>query len=501
MEEKDIYDITIIGGGAVGLYGVYYAGLRKMKTKVIEAMPELGGQVIALYPEKFIYDVAGFPAILGRDLIKQQIEQAMQYNPTVCLNERVLELKEDLEGVIQLVTDKGEHYSRTVVIAAGVGAFTLRKLPTPGLNELEGKGVFYVVKRVEDFRDKRVLIVGGGDTALDWALGLEPIARQITLIHRLDEWQGHEDTVDKVYHSSVDVLFPYYEMKEVHGKDRVEGVTIVHLKTNEEFNLEVDTIIVNVGFTASLGPIKDWELEQKKNRIVVNSKMETSMKGVYAAGDIITHPSKLNLIAQGYGEIAAAVNLAKNYIDPKQRVQPQHSTHMKEEELSEAIRKRLEKERTSLTGGAVVQFALGMESEKKGFYQRIASRVGEKGVEEAFQKIIQNEEEHCRTLEFLLLPKLKSGKYSWDSEMGEKLRLRLERSVSLPTQEKDEGLSLEEALKVSLEAEEEAIGFYRKAASAVQPTEGSSIFRRLAEADTVHLQVLSALLRNKDTGK
>ena len=495
MATNEIYDITIIGGGPVGLYGLYYAGLRKMKAKIIEALPEFGGQVTALYPEKYIYDVAGFPAILGRDLVKEQVEQGLQYDPTVCLGEKVLELKRVDDDHFQLIGENGKHLSKTVVIAGGVGAFTLRHISTPGLNELEGKGVYYVVKRVEEFRDKRVLIVGGGDTALDWAIGLEHLAKKITLAHRLDEWQGHEDTIDKVYRSSVNVLFPHYEMKQVHGKDRVEGVTMVQIKTKETFDLEMDAIIVNVGFIANLGPIAEWGLELEKRHIVVNFKMETNLKGVYGAGDIITHPSKLNLIAQGYGEIAAAVNLSKNYIDPKQRVQPQHSTHMKKEELGEAIQKKLGEEKTSLTGGDVAQFVLGMEREKAKFYQQAAPKVGRKEVEEAFKKIFQEEEEHCRTLESEILPKFQSGDYTWNNEMGEKLRIRLERSVTLPAPEKDGALSPEEALKMGLQAEEEVIGLCRKAASAVQPTEGSLAFRRLAEADAVHLQIFKGLMQ------
>jgi thioredoxin reductase (NADPH) len=492
MAENEIFDITIVGGGPVGLYGLYYAGLRKMKAKIIEALPEFGGQVTALYPEKHIYDVAGFPAILGRDLIKQQVEQALQYNPTVCLGEKVLELRQDGNN-IQLITEKGEHLSKTVVIAAGVGAFSLRKLPTTGLNEFVGKGVYYVVKRVEDFRDKRVLIVGGGDTALDWAVGLEPIAKKITLIHRLDNWQGHEDTVDKIYHSSVDVLFPFYEMKEVYGKDCVEKVTVRQIKTKETFDIEVDAIIVNVGFIANIGPIKNWGLELEKNNIVVDEKMQTNVQGVLGAGDIVTHSAKMNLIAQGYGEIAAAVNLAKHYIDPKQRVQPQHSTHMKKEELGEAIREKVIVDGNSLKGGDVAQFVLKMEKEIANFYHRAASKINKKEVEEAFQKFGAEKEEHCKILEGDVFPKFTSGEYTWNNEMGEKLRVRLERSVNFPSQEKDVILTAQEALQLGLEAEQEVIGFCRKAASAVQSPEGSQIFRQLAEADAVHLQAILEL--------
>ena len=464
-----------------------------MKTKVIESLPEYGGQVSALYPEKYIYDVAGFPAILGRDLVNEQVEQSLQYGPTVCLDEKVMELKQHDENLLQLITEKGEHLSKTVVIAGGVGAFTLRKLPTPGLNELDGKGVYYVVKQVEDFRDKQVLIVGGGDTALDWAIGLEHLAKKITLIHRLDVWQGHEDTIDKVYGSSIDVLFPNYEMKQVHGKDRVEGVTIHHIKTKEAFDIEVDAIIVNIGFIANLGPIKDWGLELEKNHIIVNFKMETNLKGVYGAGDIITHPSKMNLIAQGYGEIAAAVNLAKNYIDPKQRVQPQHSTHMKKEELGDAIREKLKKEKATFSGGDVAKFVLELEKEIANFYLHAASNIEMKEIGETFRKFGEEEQEHCRILEGEVFPKFESGGFTWNEEMGDKLRIRLEKKVILPSTENDGALTAEEALRIGLEAEEEVIGFYRKASSAVQPAEGSHTFRRLAEADAVHLLILQKL--------
>ncbi|MGH2600783.1 MAG: NAD(P)/FAD-dependent oxidoreductase, partial [Dehalococcoidia bacterium] len=210
-----LFDVTIVGGGPTGLFAAFYAGMREMSVKIVDSLGELGGQVSALYPEKHIYDVAGFPQVLGRDLVANCVKQGLQFGPTVCLGERVQSLQRQEDGSFTLSTDKQEHRTRTVIVAAGVGAFAPRKLPNiPDLDALEGRSVFYFVKSLEQFRDKRLLIVGGGDSAMDWALNLEPVARGITLIHRRDRWRAHEDTVNKVLRSSVDVK-TFHEVREI----------------------------------------------------------------------------------------------------------------------------------------------------------------------------------------------------------------------------------------------------------------------------------------------
>lgn len=325
--KDEIFDITVVGAGPVGLYATYYAGLRDMSVKLIDALPQLGGQLTALYPEKYIYDVAGFPKILGKELAENLIAQATQYEPEIYLSEKVikLELLED-KGILKLVSENGNvHFSKTVVLTLGIGAFVPRKLDIPDVQKLEGRGIHYIVKDKSIFKNKNILIVGGGDSAVDWALNLEGIAKSITLIHRRDVFKAHEDSLKKLLSSTVEVK-TFYELKRVHGDEHVEGATIFDNRTGEEIYLDVQHIILALGFLANLEFIRDWGLEIDKNAVKVNSKMETNIPGVYAAGDIITYPGKLKLISTGFGEAAIAVNSAKNFIDPTSKFFPGHSS-------------------------------------------------------------------------------------------------------------------------------------------------------------------------------
>ncbi|MBD3403218.1 ferredoxin--NADP(+) reductase [candidate division GN15 bacterium] len=324
--ETDLYDITFIGAGPVALYGMYYAGLRLMRFKAIDMLDEVGGGLMALYPEKYIYDVAGFPKVLAKDLTRQMEEQANQYPGTLCLGEKVLSLRRTDDGLIELTTNKGRHLSKTVVICAGLGAYIPKKLDIPNVEELEGAGVYYSARRISDFADKNILIVGGGDSAFDYSMMLEPVARKITHIHRNDFFSAHEDSVRKVRQSSVELLVPFWEVKRIEGDDWVREVTIVQTRTGEERTLPIDAIIFNIGFLTNLGPIEQWGLELEKNAIKVDSRMRTNIEGVYAAGDIVTYDGKLKLISTGCGEVAVAVNNAKNYINPRAKVSPGHST-------------------------------------------------------------------------------------------------------------------------------------------------------------------------------
>ncbi|MER3456858.1 MAG: ferredoxin--NADP(+) reductase [candidate division GAL15 bacterium] len=326
----DLYDLTIVGAGPTGLFAAYYAGFRTLRTKIIDSQSDLGGQVTALYPDKYIYDVAGFPKILGKDLIRNQVEQAMQYNPTVVLNERVEVLKRLPDGNYRLVTHTGqEHFTRVVLIAAGIGAFTPKKYNRPELDRYEGRGLYFAVRNREDFRDRRVLVVGGGDSALDWALNLLPITRELTLIHRRDQFRAHEDSVRKLMSSSATVKL-FYELKALEGNERVERAVLFNNRTREEEVLEVDAVLAFLGLVSNLGPIREWGLHIEDNAIVVNTKMETNLPGVYAAGDIATYPGKLKLIATGYGEAATAVNNAYTYLNPGAKAFPGHSSAIME---------------------------------------------------------------------------------------------------------------------------------------------------------------------------
>ena len=326
-QEMDIFDITILGGGPVGLFGLFYAGLRGLRAKLIDSLAELGGQLITLYPEKYIYDAAGYPKVLAKDLVKSCVEQGLRFNPAVCLEEKVIDLTHHDDRLIQLHTDKGEHWTRAVVLAVGVGAFAPKKLELPAIDRLEGRGIYYFVKEKGAFAGKTVLIVGGGDSAVDWALMLKDIAKEVTLIHRRDKFRAHEQSVQELMASPVKVKC-FYELKTVHGCDYLEGATIFHNKTGEETYYKVDALILSLGFLADLGPVKKWGLTVENNAIRVNERMETNLLGVYAAGDAVTHPGKLKLITTGQGEAAIAVNFASTYINPDSKAFPGHSSMM-----------------------------------------------------------------------------------------------------------------------------------------------------------------------------
>ncbi|MFD1020510.1 NAD(P)/FAD-dependent oxidoreductase [Thalassobacillus hwangdonensis] len=324
---KEVHDITVIGGGPVGLFTAFYGGMRQASVNIIESLPQLGGQLSALYPEKYIYDVAGFPKVKAQDLVDNLKEQALAFNPTISLEQAVEKIERLEDNTFKMTTTKGEHYTKAIIITAGNGAFQPRKLNLPGCGDYEGINLHYHVEDMNQFAGKRVLLCGGGDSAVDWALMLEPIAKEVTLVHRRDKFRAHEHSVELLKNSSVNVMTPY-NPEEMIGKDCIDQVVLKETKGDDIKTIDVDDVIINYGFISSLGPIKEWDLEIEKNSIVVNSKMETNIPGIYAAGDICTYPGKVKLIASGFGEGPTAVNNAKAYIDPDARVQPKHSTSL-----------------------------------------------------------------------------------------------------------------------------------------------------------------------------
>ena len=334
-ETKDgLKDVTIIGGGPTGLFAAFYAGLRGVSCRVIDALPQLGGQLMALYPEKYIYDVGGLPRILAKDLANNMIEQGTQFGPEVVLEAEVSELIPE-DGNIRLRTARGDFLSRTVIITAGKGALNPRVLECPGWEEHynDTGGLHTHVRQPEDFRGRRVLLVGGGDSAVDWALGLQGIATEVTLIHRRDQFRAHKASVVQMRElatsGKLDILTPY-EVRHIEGDGGcVRAVTIYNNDTNEDRVVEVDSVVALLGFKPDLGPIGNWGLELEKNSIKVSQLMETNVRGVYAAGDVVHYPGKLELIATGYGEAAVAVNNAVHLLNPKARVNPGHSTNLK----------------------------------------------------------------------------------------------------------------------------------------------------------------------------
>lgn len=334
-KSEEIFDITFIGAGPTGLFGAFYAGLREMSVKVIDALPQAGGQLIALYPEKYIYDTPGFPAIVSKELVACLLDQAEQWQPTLCFEERAIDLRQETspgneggETLWVIETNKGLHYSRTVVIAAGIGAFRPMKLKNESFDAFEGKGLIYLVRDLNTHAGEKVLIIGGGDSAVDWALALESIAEQVTLIHRREGFRSHDSSVNKLKKSSVDTKI-FYELRRVEGDGRVEQAVIFDNRSQEEQTLDVDTVILALGFKADLGPIREWGLETIGRRYIkVDSKMETNLPGVFAAGDVALQKEldPLNLIVVGYGQVTVAVNYAYTVIKPGGKVFPGHSS-------------------------------------------------------------------------------------------------------------------------------------------------------------------------------
>ncbi|KAF9121452.1 NAD(P)/FAD-dependent oxidoreductase [Paenibacillus cellulositrophicus] len=327
-QPADITDLLIIGGGPAGMFASFYCGMRQASVTLIESMPQLGGQLAALYPEKYIYDVAGFPKVTAQELVDNLQKQMDLFQPNVRLEEKVTSLVKQDERHFVVTTDKGEYHSKAVIITAGVGAFEPRRLELEDARKFEKTNLHYFVNDLNRFKGKKVLISGGGDSAVDWALMLEPIAEQVTLIHRRDKFRAHEHSVENLMASKVQVVTPT-EITALHGEDTITKVTLSHVKTKETQEIEVDDVIVNFGFVSSLGPISDWGIQIESNSIVVDSRMETNIPGVFAAGDITTYPGKLKLIAVGFGEAPTAVNNAKVYIDPEAKLSPGHSSNMK----------------------------------------------------------------------------------------------------------------------------------------------------------------------------
>jgi thioredoxin reductase (NADPH) len=332
---EEVFDITIVGAGPTGLFAAFYAGLREMKTKVIEALPEPGGQLAVLYPEKYIYDVPGHPKILAKDLVKLLVEQVSLFHPTLVYERRIDTLTRatiDGEEVWRLGTPTEAHYSRTVIVTGGIGAFVPNKLDRPGLAEFEGRGVYYFIKDKSPFRGQRILIVGGGDTAVDWCLNLKDWAKEVTLIHRRDEFRAHEASLAALKMSEV-AVHTYWELKRVHAENgKVHGVTMYDNRTGEERDMPVDAVLINIGFKAALGPIESWGFEMADQRhIRVDGFMETNLPGVFAAGDIaaVEGSESLNLLVTGFGQAAIAANAARRHSHPGARLFPGHSSELR----------------------------------------------------------------------------------------------------------------------------------------------------------------------------
>ncbi|MEO3945694.1 NAD(P)/FAD-dependent oxidoreductase [Gorillibacterium sp. CAU 1737] len=317
-EQRELYDVTIIGGGPAGMYAAFYSGMRDMKTKLIEAKEELGGRML-IYPEKMIWDVGGVTPTLGRDLIERLKQQAMTFDPAIVLGQQIVQFERLEDGTFRLTSDTGEqHWTRTVVLTVGYGILKTAKLEIEGADRYEVTNLHYTVQELEPFRGKRVLISGGGDSAVDWANELEPIAASVTIVHRREKFGGHEKNIARMKASSVQVRVPY-AVNQLHSRDGevVDEVMIAHVETGETERIEVDAVIVNHGLKADFGPLREWGLHMDEWCAHVTDKLETNLPGIFAAGDFVDHPSKVRLIAGTFTDAVLAVNSAKLHLDPE----------------------------------------------------------------------------------------------------------------------------------------------------------------------------------------
>ena len=332
MTTHEIRDITIIGGGPTGLFAQFYAGMRGATAQIVDALPQLGGQLTALYPEKYIFDVAGHPQVLAKDLVRQLVEQAARFEQPSFLNHRVTGLRE-ADGHFVLETDRGEFPTRALVIAAGIGAFSARRLPQPCAEGWYGRGIYDVVTNPDDYAGQRVVIIGGGDSAFDWAAQLMDRAERVTLVHRSDRFRAHASTIaevrDKAAAGKGEIL-TFHELADIPANgDRISRVVLKDIKQKTTRDLQADVVLPMLGFVSDIGPLAQWGLTlNEKEKIVVGSQMDTGRPGVYAAGDVTTYPVKLDLIATGFGEAAIAVNQAVHWIYPEKKVTPGHSSNL-----------------------------------------------------------------------------------------------------------------------------------------------------------------------------
>jgi thioredoxin reductase (NADPH) len=323
-------DILIIGGGPTGLFSVFEAGLLKMKCHILDSLAEPGGQCIELYPKKPIYDIPAYPEIIAGDLIKNLLEQIKPFNPSYTLGETAFKLDKIKDGTFKVTTDKGtEILAKIIAIAGGLGTFTPRKPKISNLIEFEDKGVLYMIKNPDQFKDKIVIIGGGGDSALDWTIHLSKIAKKVILVHRRNEFRGANESVSSVQKlkdsGKIEVITPA-QITNLSGINRLESVTLS--QDGNDKTIKTDYFIPLFGLVPKLGPIKDWGLDIENNGIKVNNSLDyqTNIEGIYAIGDVNTYPGKLKLILSGFHEAAVMCHSAYSRLNPGKKNSLKYTT-------------------------------------------------------------------------------------------------------------------------------------------------------------------------------
>lgn len=320
-------DVLVVGAGPSGLYGAYYAGFRGLSVAIVDALPEAGGQVTALYPEKMIYDIAGFPAVRGKDLVENLVAQCSPFTPTWLLGESAVGYSDEGSAVTIALASGTAVRAKAVVVTGGIGTFSPR--PLPGADQWVGRGLEYIVPTYLPYAGKDVVVVGGGDSAVDWALGLEGVARSVALVHRREEFRAHAHSVRLLQESSIEVVTPVSPVS-LNGGDFLESLTVRDVKTKQSRDLPAQAVVAALGFTADISALRSWGLGTSGSHLLVDTRMQTNLPRVYAAGDITEYPGKVRLISVGFGEAATAVNNAATVIDPEATVFPGHSTEQLE---------------------------------------------------------------------------------------------------------------------------------------------------------------------------
>lgn len=324
-------DIIIIGAGPVGLFTVFEAGLLKLRCHIIDVLPQVGGQLSEIYPKKPIYDIPGFPEILAGDLVDNLMKQIAPFKPGFTLGEKAERIESTDDGQFIVITDSGLiHKAPNIAIAGGLGVFEPRKPPIPDLAKFENKGIDYMIKDPETYRNKKIVIAGGGDSALDWTLFLKDIAASVTLVHRSGEFRGHLDSVQKVMDAQSKgelTLITHSEVKEVCGNDNLNAVGILTKDKEELQYVDTNYFLPLFGLSPKLGPIADWNLEIEKNAIKVNTRdYSTNVPGIFAIGDINTYEGKLKLILCGFHEATLMVQSAFKRIYPNKNLVLKYTT-------------------------------------------------------------------------------------------------------------------------------------------------------------------------------
>nr|WP_213086814.1 NAD(P)/FAD-dependent oxidoreductase [Streptococcus zalophi] len=327
--KENAYDITIVGGGPVGLFTAFYAGLRGVRVKLIESLSELGGQPAILYPEKNIFDIPAYPTIQGKELVNNLIKQLdlVSDKVTVCLKEEVQSF-EKVDDVFIIKTSKATHHSKTIIFACGNGAFSPRKLGLAHEENYEQTNLYYHVKSLNQFKNRNIVICGGGDSAVDWALELEKIAESVTLVHRRDQFRAHEHSVELLKKSTVKLLTPFIPVSFEAKEGNISQLNIQKVKDDQILGLPLDDLIVSFGFTTSNKNLKNWPIDSQRTSIKVSSTFESTLEGVFAVGDAATYDGKLSLIATGFGEAPLAVSQAIKLIYPDRDNRVVHSTSL-----------------------------------------------------------------------------------------------------------------------------------------------------------------------------